>query len=69
MLALPAHLGDVSRDLGRFFLELFPFCGRDRSVPAPPGPLVYLADGVAALESRLRLIGQYKSCVRIKRDA
>ena len=26
-LALPAHLGAVARDLGRFFLELFPFCG------------------------------------------
>jgi len=26
--ALPAHLWDVARDLGRFFLELFPFCGR-----------------------------------------
>ena len=25
-------LGDVLRDLGRFFLELFPFCGRDRFV-------------------------------------
>jgi hypothetical protein len=24
--ALPAHLGDVARVLGRFFLELFPFC-------------------------------------------
>ena len=31
-LALPAHLGDVVRDLGRFFLQLFPFCGRDRFV-------------------------------------
>jgi len=31
--ALPAHLGDVARDLGRFFLELFPFCGCDRFVP------------------------------------
>jgi len=30
--ALPAHLGDVTGDLGLFFLELFPFCGRDRFV-------------------------------------
>ncbi len=31
-LALPAHLGDVVRDSSRFFLRLFPFCGRDRFV-------------------------------------
>jgi hypothetical protein len=31
-LALPAHLGDVVRDLSRFFLQLLPFCGRDRFV-------------------------------------
>jgi hypothetical protein len=31
-LALPAHLGNVIRDLGRFFLQLFAFCGRDRFV-------------------------------------
>jgi hypothetical protein len=31
-IALPAHLGDVVRDLSRFFLQLFPFCGRDRFV-------------------------------------
>ena len=30
---LPAHLGDVVRHLGdSFFLDLFPFCGRDRFV-------------------------------------
>jgi len=26
--ALPAYLGDVARDLSRFFLELFPLYGR-----------------------------------------
>jgi hypothetical protein len=26
--ALPARFGDVATDLGCFFLELFPFCGR-----------------------------------------
>ena len=31
--ALPAHLGSVPRDLGGFFLELFPLCGRDGFVP------------------------------------
>ena len=31
-LALPPHFGHVARDLGRFFLELFAFCGRERFV-------------------------------------